>query len=390
MKSIQEYLAINEAWGDRTNYGKEMQKLMDEYNKYLDKRKAYIDKSPHGFYRGKAPYEVFKKYPISILVDKMGYEIKMRKSRGFSGKDVINKDDAARFIEKAINDENVTIDQLAKWWEEFNTNVNKKQYFDPEWIVKNIDPTRFFSPYDPDDTSLIDGLIADPSRIIQYLDWGSYMYNKKTGRSMLSGLSKEEREEVVTFYTEPQNLEALSNIFKKARNRFLKALPTLDSAIEKWVHDLFTDDTIEYDGCDLQKALEKERNGRGAMYQGSNDFSEEATAVCGVVVQALEEVYHLGFTRYGGINKDSSDDDKRKFIDDCKSGMHIYVHKGGQSETEHSDVHSSSFWTYYKYDIDVEIKVYNGGNGKDKYKSIFKKTYKGVTLYSSYYSGGWS
>ena len=61
MKSIQEYLAINEAWGDRTNYGKEMQKLMDEYNKYLDKRKAYIDKRPHGFYRGKAPYEVFKK-----------------------------------------------------------------------------------------------------------------------------------------------------------------------------------------------------------------------------------------------------------------------------------------------------------------------------------------
>lgn len=389
MKSIQEYLAINEAWGDRTNYDREMKNIMDEYNKYLDKRKEFYDKKPHGMYSGKAPYEVFKKYPISILVDKLGYEIKMRKSRGFSRKDVVDKDDAARFIEKAIKDEKVTPDQLAKWWDEFNSEVNKKQYFDPEWIVKNIDPTRFFSPYDPDDASMVDGLIDDPSRIVQYLGWGSWLYNKKTGRSMLSGLSQEEKQNVITFYTEPQNLEALRNIFKKARNRFLKARPTLDSAIKKWIQDLFTNDTVEYDGCDLKKELENE-NGSRTMYSGSNYRSSEAHAICGVVMNALEEVYHLGFTRKGSTSSNASDEDKKKFIADCKRGMRIHVKKGDESKSESGPVSNSSFWTYYKYDIDVEITVYNDGEGDDKYKSIFKKTYKDVTLASDYYSGGWN
>ena len=152
MKSIQEYLAINEAWGDRTNYDREMKNLMNEYKKYIDKRQEFFDKkSKRMSYSGKAPYEVFKKYPISILVDKLGYEIKMKKSRGMSGKDVVDKDDAARFIEKSINDEKVTPEQLATWWGEFNDEVNKKKYFDPE---RNSEtqlpvfwrPSRFFRP----------------------------------------------------------------------------------------------------------------------------------------------------------------------------------------------------------------------------------------------------
>jgi len=206
---------------------------------------------------------------------------------------------------------------------------------------------------------------------------------------MLSGLSQEEKQNVITFYTEPQNLEALRNIFKKARNRFLKARPTLDSAIKKWIQDLFTDDTVEYDGCDLKKELENESGSR-TMYSGSNYRSSEAHAICGVVMNALEEVYHLGFTSNGSTSSNASDDDKKKFIADCKRGMHIYVKKGSESKSESGPVSNSSFWTYYKYDIDIEITVYNGGNGKDKYKSIFKKTYKDVTLASDYYSGGWN
>ena len=385
MKSIQEYLAINEAWGDRTNYDREMKNLMNEYKKYIEKRQAFFDKKPKWMsYSGKAPYEVFKKYPISILVDKLGYEIKMKKSRGMSSKDVVDKDDAARFIEKSINDEKVTPEQLATWWGEFNNEVNKKKYFDPEWIVKNIDPTRFFSPYDPDDVSIVDGLINDPARIVRYLGWGSWLYNKKTGRTLLSDLSQEEKENIITFYTEPQNLEALGKIFKKARNRFLKAKPTLDSAVSKHIEDLFTNDIVKYDGCDIKAELDNE-NRNNYMYQGSNYRSSEAHAICGVVMNALEEVYHLGFKSYSVTHNNASDENKKKFIDDCNNGMRIYVKKGDRSKSETSSVHNSSFWTYYKYDIDVEITVHGEGG----VKSILKKTYKDVTLASDYYSGGW-
>ena len=69
-----------------------------------------------------------------------------------------------------------------------------------------------------------------------------------------------------------------------------------------------------------------------------NYRSSEAHAICGVVMNALEEVYHLGFKSYGATHNNASDENKKKFIDDCNNGMRIYVKKGDRSKSETSSV----------------------------------------------------
>ena len=397
---------INEAWGDATNYKRELENLINTYNDKRNKLREKIEKrnrTGKGYIsRYSSPRDVLQKYPISILVDKLGYEIQKETVWRMGGKkERINKRNAAAFLADKLDNGEVTPEQLAEWWQEYSDEVNKKQYFDPEWIIKQIDPLKLFDPYDPDSTYKIDKFIENPCEIVNALNWSGYsgFKSKRTGSSILYGLSKDEKEQVINFYTEPTNQEMLHKLFLKAKNRFMKAKPTLSSSVERWLTDLFNNDSIEYDGCDIKKALEREREeSEHGYYQGSNYRSEEAHAIVSVVTQALDEYYNLGITKSTRTIKNQYDEEERqeyryaknedettqrKFLKDAQTGIYIDVHKGERNKSEHSSVWNSSFFTYYKYDIDVKISV-----GRDNV--VFEKTYEGVTLSSNYYSGGWN
>lgn len=403
---------INEAWGNRTNYTYELRDILQKWEQkkkrksdMLKKAEEQEQKYPHSARASRlrmtlpATYEVFRKYPVSILADKLGYEIKMKRAMGGpNSKPRPDTRDSARFLENALNNNEVTPEQLAQWWKEYEENILKKQYFDPSWIIKQLDPAKLFDPYNPDSTYYIDKMIENPAQIIEYLSWySSYpLGSKKTGGPILGKLSRDEKEEVLTFYTEPVNQEKLHELFKKAKNRFMKARPTLSSAVQKRLSELFDDNNVDYDGCDIRAALNREKEERNQrFYQGDNGRSEEAHSVVSLVFRAISECYKLDLSSYNHSPKEgaNSDDDMRKFLKDSNMGLRIEIHKGPQSEVEHGPVASSSFWTYYKHDMDVKIKVYNGKshtNKKDNYDVIFEKTYKGITTYSSYYSGGWN
>lgn len=392
VKSLSDHIMINEAWGIRKNYDRELKTMLDTYKKRDDSYKEKVEKAKskgRSLWQSNNAHAVFTKYPIAILIDKMGYEPDMKRGHGPNGKYRPNTQHSARFIVRSLNDGTVTPEELAKWWEEYDTKINKEKYFDPDWIIKHIDPFKLWDPYHPDSTYTIDKLIENPAEVVNALNSYYGFKNKKTGNSMLSTLTQAEKEEVIKFYTEPTNQEMLHKLFLKAKNKFMKARPTLSQSVKLWLTDLFQDDTIDYDGCDLQRALKKEREeSNRSYYQGSNYRSEEAHAIISVVTRALNEYYKLNI-EYGN-SRTEDEEVQRKFLKDAEMGIHIEVHRGKSRDTEHSSVVSSSFFTYYKYDIEVKIKVYKGGTGDNKYDTVFEKTYEGVTLGTDYYSGGWN
>ena len=142
------------------------------------------------------------------------------------------------------------------------------------------------------------------------------------------------------------------------------------------------------------------------MYQGSNDFDDEAKEIISCVIKALNKVYHLFINNYVKTetnewddrttksyryshHSQTTDDQRRNFVKDCKSGINIKVHKAGRHKAEHGPVASSSFWTTYGYDIDVKITVYDS-DAENNERVVFDDTFENVPLYSSYYSGGWN
>ena len=156
--SLGQVSAVNEAWGTQPTrkFKAELEQIFADYDKSNEARKKKLAKNKP-IYSGpnsSNPEAKLAKYPMQILVDKVGYTpkeiIKWSYKKG-AKEAVIDKDAYGEFILKQLEDGKFTKEDLIKWWEEYANEVNKANWHDVKFLVKQIDPTRCWSPYYPKD-----------------------------------------------------------------------------------------------------------------------------------------------------------------------------------------------------------------------------------------------
>jgi len=379
MKTLQEYILINEAWGNFKNYKRELEDLLDKYNKKEESNKN--KRAKRGFMGGRLveAEEILAKYPVQILVDKLGYEPKKFKKYLPNGKqkEAINMYAYGSYLINLINKNEVSTEDLIKWWEEYETEILKKNWHDPNWIVKQVDGVKLWDPYNPKSMYKINRIMENPENIFQYLKSDARWYS----------LSREERETVRNFYADPVNHEALVTAFKGIKRKLEKLRPSFKSAVNNILKDLISEVQVGKRrlGGMLEEEYESERN--RSYYSGSNYTNCEATAILGIVLKTLSEIYGFSISNnydntYSSYGDGDNDPKFEKFIDEAPN-LTITVTDNGSAETKTSGVYSSSFSTYYDHNFTVTVEHY--GN-KDK---TVTKEFKDITVGTNYYSGGW-
>lgn len=379
MKTLQEYILINEAWGNFKNYKRELEDLLDKYNKKEESNKN--KRAKRGFMGGRLveAEEILAKYPVQILVDKLGYEPQKFKKYLPNGKqkEAINMYAYGSYLINLINKNEVSTEDLIKWWEEYETEILKKNWHDPNWIVKQVDGVKLWDPYNPKSMYKINRIMENPENIFQYLKSDARWYS----------LSREERETVRNFYADPVNHEALVTAFKGIKRKLEKLRPSFKSAVNNILKDLISEVQVGKRrlGGMLEEEYERERN--RSYYSGSNYTNCEATAILGIVLKTLSEIYGFSISNnydntYSSYGDGDNDPKFEKFIDEAPN-LTITVTDNGSAETKTSGVYSSSFSTYYDHNFTVTVEHY--GN-KDK---TVTKEFKDITVGTNYYSGGW-
>jgi hypothetical protein len=379
MKTLQEYILINEAWGNYKNYKRELEDLLDKYNKKEESNKN--KRAKRGFMGGRLveAEEILAKYPVQILVDKLGYEPQKFKKYLPNGKqkEAINLFAYGSYLINLINKNEVSTEDLIKWWEEYETEILKKNWHDPNWIVKQVDGVKLWDPYNPKSMYKINRIMENPENIFQYLKSDARWYS----------LSREERETVRNFYADPVNHEALVTAFKGIKRKLEKLRPSFKSAVNNILKDLISEVQVGKRrlGGMLEEEYERERN--RSYYSGSNYTNCEATAILGIVLKTLSEIYGFSISNnydntYSSYGDGDNDPKFEKFIDEAPN-LTITVTDNGSAETKTSGVYSSSFSTYYDHNFTVTVEHY--GN-KDK---TVTKEFKDITVGTNYYSGGW-
>ena len=379
MKTLQEYILINEAWGNFKNYKRELEDLLDKYNKKEESNKN--KRAKRGFMGGRLieAEEILAKYPVQILVDKLGYEPQKFKKYLPNGKqkEAINMYAYGSYLINLINKNEVSTEDLIKWWEEYETEILKKNWHDPNWIVKQVDGVKLWDPYNPKSMYKINRIMENPENIFQYLKSDANWYR----------LSIEERQTVRNFYADPVNHEALVTAFKGIKRKLEKLRPSFKSAVNNILKDLISEVQVGKRrlGGMLEEEYEKERN--RSYYSGSNYTNCEATAILGIVLKTLSEIYGFSISNnydntYSSYGDGDNDPKFEKFIDEAPN-LTIIVTDNGSAETKTSGVYSSSFSTYYDHNFTVTVEHY--GN-KDK---TVTKEFKDITVGTNYYSGGW-
>lgn len=379
MKTLQEYILINEAWGNFKNYKRELEDLLDKYNKKEESNKN--KRAKRGFMGGRLveAEEILAKYPVQILVDKLGYEPQKFKKYLPNGKqkEAINMYAYGSYLINLINKNEVSTEDLIKWWEEYETEILKKNWHDPNWIVKQVDGVKLWDPYNPKSMYKINRIMENPENIFQYLKSDARWYS----------LSREERETVRNFYADPVNHEALVTAFKGIKRKLEKLRPSFKSAVNNILKDLISEVQVgkRHLGGMLEEEYESNRN--RSYYSGSNYTNCEATAILGIVLKTLSEIYGFSISNnydntYSSYGDGDNDPKFEKFIDEAPN-LTITVTDNGSAETKTSGVYSSSFSTYYDHNFTVTVEHY--GN-KDK---TVTKEFKDITVGTNYYSGGW-
>jgi hypothetical protein len=395
--SIDNYLLDNlvvESWNaERKDYAKELQDILDKYEK---RKNAKPKKSRFGYpLKSAIPSEVFIKYPMQILIDKAGYTPKEITQTTYSysekthtthekQKQVFSKIHYGQFIADELEKGNLNIEDMIKWWQEYDEEVAKNNWHDPKYIVKQIDVTRLWNPYYPKDDSVVTALLNEPARISRYA---------KPKRATTS-----EMEDFKAFLSDPANQDTLKAALKSIKGTIMKARPTFATGVENHVKEII--ENCDYSDGDLKELMEKEyQSSHKRYYEGPNDRDCEASAVIGLILKALNEMY--GFEVWSSIqeigeedrswkeyetkiNIKGSVDDKtlEGFLDDADH-LKFKIEKLGASEKKRSSgVYSSSFSNYYDYDFDVICEK----NGEEVYHSKFKN----ITIGSYFYSGGWN
>lgn len=379
MKTLQEYILINEAWGNYKNYKRELEDLLDKYNKKEESNKNKRAKC--GFMGGRLveAEEILAKYPVQILVDKLGYEPQKFKKYLPNGKqkEAINMYAYGSYLINLINKNEVSTEDLIKWWEEYETEILKKNWHDPNWIVKQVDGVKLWDPYNPKSMYKINRIMENPENIFQYLKSDARWYS----------LSREERETVRNFYADPVNHEALVTAFKGIKRKLEKLRPSFKSAVNNILKDLISEVQVGKRRLGGMLEEEYESNRNRSYYSGSNYTNCEATAILGIVLKTLSEIYGFSISNnydntYSSYGDGDNDPKFEKFIDEAPN-LTITVTDNGSAETKTSGVYSSSFSTYYDHNFTVTVEHY--GN-KDK---TVTKEFKNITVGTNYYSGGW-
>ena len=386
MRDFTEYIYITEAWANVKNYKKELQNLMDVYKKKVASEEKKKAKGSMHWYPGrKQPEEILGKYPMQIIIDKLGYEPKTLIKHvwgpdGPKDKNVKDLCDYGKYILKQIDDEKITLDDLITWWEEYDTEILKKNWHDPAWIIKHVDGVKLWDPFRPKDTYTIDGIMKKPAAILLYLNSDAHKWK----------LTQEEREDLNNFYADPVNEEALRTAFKGIRKKLEKLRPSFSSAVSKWMTELMGDVTI--DGTSLQSLLNAEyEDSKKSYYSGSNYRTCKGSSIVGIIYKSLTELYGIEFWKTSETDEDGytvtthkvskgEDDKLEQFINDAES-MEITVDDKGTVGHDSSGVHNSSFFTDYNHAFTVTISRH----GKDDFVKEFPK----VCVGSDYYSGGW-
>lgn len=396
MKTILEYLSENivlESWNaERKNYKEELQKILDSYEK---KKNAKPRKSRFGYALKSAnPAEVFAKYPMQILIDKAGYEPKeitttvhsYTRTKGHQEKEktYFSKIHYGQFIADELEAGNLKIEDLIKWWEEYDEEIAKKNWHDPKYIVKQLDVTRLWNPYYPKDDSMVTALLNDPGKLARYV--------------MPKRATTEERQEFLAFLTDPANQDALKAALKSLKGSINKARPSFATGTINHIKNII--DNCDYSGGDIRKLMEKEyQSNDQSYYEGPNDRDSEASAVIGLILKAINEMY--GFEVWSSIVKLSDEDhyweeyenkisirgsvdDKTLdgFLDDADHLKFKIDDLGTSKEKRSTGVHSSSFTSFYDHDFDVICEK----NGEE----VYHKKFKNITVGSYFYSGGWN
>jgi hypothetical protein len=379
MKTLQEYILINEAWGNFKNYKRELEDLLDKYNKKEESNKN--KRAKRGFMGGRLveAEEILAKYPVQILVDKLGYEPQKFKKYLPNGKqkEAINLFAYGSYLINLINKNEVSMEDLVKWWEEYETEIIKKNWHDPNWIVKQVDGVKLWDPYNPKSMYKINRIIENPENIFQYLKSDARWYS----------LSREEREIVRNFYADPVNHEALVTAFKGIKRKLEKLRPSFKSAVNNILKDLISEVQVGKRRLGGMLEEEYESNKNRSYYSGSNYTNCEATAILGIVLKTLSEMYGFSIRNnydnsYSSSGDNENDPKFEKFIDDAPE-LSITVTDNGSAETKTSGVYSSSFSTYYDHNFTVTVEYY--GN---KEKTVTKE-FKDITVGTNFYSGGW-
>ena len=162
MKTLVQYINEERVWGvyywdyEKYNQG--------EVNDIFNKLEKIIEKDPEeSRYRDDKIAKVLKKYPVAIAIDKLGYKAE------YNGKRV-DVDKYTRFLYNKIKSNEVTSEELAKWLGEYNRDVQKNNWLDIKFLLKNLDYNRIWNVYNPKDDSMLNSLIEHPVEIIYYLN----------------------------------------------------------------------------------------------------------------------------------------------------------------------------------------------------------------------------
>lgn len=383
MKTLQEYIVINEAWGNSRNYKKELEDLLDKYHKKDESNKKKREQNKRrGFYGGRMveAEEILAKYPVQILVDKLGYEPQKFKKYFYNGKqkEVINMYAYGSYLINLINKNEVSMEDLVKWWQEYETEILKKNWHDPNWLVKQVDGVKLWDPYNPKSMYKINRIIEKPENIFQYLKSDANWYR----------LSIDERHALRDFYADPVNQEALIKAFKGIKGKLEKLRPSFETAVNNILRDLISEVQVGKRRLGGMLEEEYESNRNRSYYSGSNYTNCEATAILGIVLKTLSEIYGFSIRNnydnsYSSSGDNENDPKFEKFIDEAPE-ISITVTDNGSAETKTSGVYSSSFSTYYDHNFTVTVEYY--GN---KEKTVTKE-FKDITVGTNYYSGGWN
>lgn len=373
MKQLIDY--INEAWGN----SKKGYEYKHDLNELFAKMTAAQERLDAAKAKGKSvrptsnPVKHLAKYPVSILIDKAGYTPKKIQGTKMSNynKLVLDEADYGQFILNELEAGKFTKEDLIKWWEEYDSEVKKGKWFDPKFIIKQIDPDKVWTVYNPTDDSVVRAIVEMPFKIFDYTNYDFSVWR----------LSKSEKELVCNFWSDPANQDMISKSLKTLVKNLEKSRPTFKAAAKKNLESLLKYVIVNGKPFDFEKRLQNS----SPYYSGNNYRDQYAKAYYSIIMKALEEHYNMSFADH--TNEDNLD----KFVNDAQR-LSIVI-KTTSAGDKSSDVWQSSFTTYYKEDIDVTIKThtsYEDKENENKGEVVFNKVYKDVTVATEYYSGGWN
>lgn len=382
MKELKDY--IFEAWGnfkDERGYLRDLNELITKAGKKREQRNA-------GKRVGSADgSEIIAKYPMTIVVDKMGYTPKEVLKRVYSAtkggqeKKVIDLSDYGHWLWKKIENDEVTLEELAKWYKEYEDTVRKNKWLNIEELIKCIDYAKVWDIYHPKSDATVKYIISNPTKIIYYLDSSKMRYYS---------LSKSEQEMVNNYLADPVNQESISKAMKKSEKAMLKHRPEFTVAAGEIIKSILKDVTVDGEQFDFDKYFEKKNRGRSS-YSGSNFSEERGNAYYSLVIKAIEELYGVDFY-YSYDNEQEttkhyhrshkSEEGLDKFIEEGNSII-VEITDLGQSEkgAKNGPVSNSSFVTNYRHDFKVVLRIDDN--------KLYDKTIKDVTVATDFYSGGW-